>query len=570
MTRPTRRQQRPLVAAALARTRSAFAGVAVVSGVTNLLMLTGPLFMLQIYDRVLSSRSIPTLLALTALVAGLYLFLGVLEIIRARVLTRIGQRIDRELSGPAFDAGLNLPLKTRNSEAAAHPMRDLDLIRQFMSGQGPVAICDLPWLPIYLAIIFFFHPYLGWLGTAGAAILIVITVVNEYTLRKPVERLAAMTRARNAFAEAGRRNAEVLRAMGMAPRYRERFAQNDQAYQAVQGRVGDMTGGFSAGTKVFRLALQSAVLALGAWLAIMQAITPGVMIAASILTARALAPIEAAIGQWRHFLACRQARRRLGDMLGHGLDASPEMQLPLPKTRLDVESLAIAAPGDRHALIQDLRFSLKAGDALGVIGPSGSGKSTLARALVGIWPAMRGSIRLDGATLEQWAPEELGPAIGYLPQGVELFDGTVAENIARFAAEADPQDVVAAAQRAGVHDLILQFSDGYDTRIGENGAILSAGQRQRIGLARALYGQPFLIVLDEPNANLDSEGEKALSEAIAAARADDAIVIVIAHRPSALANVDQVLVMQGGRQAAIGPRDEVLRRTTIRPVPATA
>ena len=570
MTRPTRRQQRPLVAAALARTRSAFAGVAVVSGVTNLLMLTGPLFMLQIYDRVLSSRSIPTLLALTALVAGLYLFLGVLEIIRARVLTRIGQRIDRELSGPAFDAGLNLPLKTRNSEAAAHPMRDLDLIRQFMSGQGPVAICDLPWLPIYLAIIFFFHPYLGWLGTAGAAILIVITVVNEYTLRKPVERLAAMTRARNAFAEAGRRNAEVLRAMGMAPRYRERFAQNDQAYQAVQGRVGDMTGGFSAGTKVFRLALQSAVLALGAWLAIMQAITPGVMIAASILTARALAPIEAAIGQWRHFLACRQARRRLGDMLGHGLDASPEMQLPRPKTRLDVESLAIAAPGDRHALIQDLRFSLKAGDALGVIGPSGSGKSTLARALVGIWPAMRGSIRLDGATLEQWAPEELGPAIGYLPQGVELFDGTVAENIARFAAEADPQDVVAAAQRAGVHDLILQFSDGYDTRIGENGAILSAGQRQRIGLARALYGQPFLIVLDEPNANLDSEGEKALSEAIAAARADDAIVIVIAHRPSALANVDQVLVMQGGRQAAIGPRDEVLRRTTIRPVPATA
>ena len=570
MTRPTRRQQRPLVAAALARTRSAFAGVAVVSGVTNLLMLTGPLFMLQIYDRVLSSRSIPTLLALTALVAGLYLFLGVLEIIRARVLTRIGQRIDRELSGPAFDAGLNLPLKTRNSEAAAHPMRDLDLIRQFMSGQGPVAICDLPWLPIYLAIIFFFHPYLGWLGTAGAAILIVITVVNEYTLRKPVERLAAMTRARNAFAEAGRRNAEVLRAMGMAPRYRERFAQNDQAYQAVQGRVGDMTGGFSAGTKVFRLALQSAVLALGAWLAIMQAITPGVMIAASILTARALAPIEAAIGQWRHFLACRQARRRLGDMLGHGLDASPEMQLPRPKTRLDVESLAIAAPGDRHALIQDLRFSLKAGDALGVIGPSGSGKSTLARALVGIWPAMRGSIRLDGATLEQWAPEELGPAIGYLPQGVELFDGTVAENIARFAAEADPQDVVAAAQRAGVHDLILQFSDGYDSRIGENGAILSAGQRQRIGLARALYGQPFLIVLDEPNANLDSEGEKALSEAIAAARADDAIVIVIAHRPSALANVDQVLVMQGGRQAAIGPRDEVLRRTTIRPVPATA
>ncbi len=570
MTKSAKGQQQPLVAAALSRTRGAFTGVAFVSAVTNLLMLTGPLFMLQIYDRVLSSRSVPTLVALTALVAGLYLFLGVLEIIRARVLTRIGQRVDRELSGPAFDAGLNLPLKTRNSEAAAHPMRDLDRIRQFMAGQGPVAICDLPWLPIYLAIIFMFHPYLGWLGTAGAVILIVITLINEYTLRKPVERLAAMTRTRNAFAEAGRRNAEVLRAMGMGPRYRRRFEVTDAPYQAIQARVGDMTGSFSAGTKVFRLGLQSAVLALGAWLAIMQAITPGVMIAASILTARALAPIEAAIGQWRHFIACRQAHRRLGEMLGHGLAADPDMVLPRPASRLDVENIAVAAPGDKHALIQDLRFSLKAGDALGVIGPSGSGKSTLARALVGIWPAMRGTIRLDGATLDQWAPEALGPAIGYLPQGVELFDGTVAENIARFDPDADPQAIVAAAERAGVHELILQFPDGYDTRIGEYGAILSVGQRQRIGLARALYGQPFLIVLDEPNANLDAEGEKALSEAIAAARADEAIVVVIAHRPSALANVDQVLVMQGGRQAAIGPRDEVLRRTTIRPVPATA
>ena len=550
--------------------RGAFFGVGAVSGVTNLLMLTGPLFMLQIYDRVLASRSVPTLVVLCALVAGLYLFLGILEVIRSRVLTRIGRRLEEQLGDVTFDAVLTLPLKTTRTDAASQPLRDLDRMRQFMSGPGPVAICDLPWLPAYLAIIFVFHPLLGWLGTAGAVILVVVTVSSEAILRAPMARLAKLAGARSAFVEAGRRNAEALRSMGMAGAYAARWRRTNADYLAEQGRVGDATGGFSATTKVFRLALQSAVLALGAWLAIRQEVSPGVMIAASILTARALAPIEQAIGQWRGFVEFRQSRRRLQDLLERLREDGARMPLPRPSRSLRVEGLAVAAPGTAAAIVQDLRFELSAGQGLGIIGPSGSGKSTLVRALVGIWAPARGTIRLDGAELDQWSPEALGPAIGYLPQGVELFDGTVAENIARFAPDAPPDGIIAAARQAGVHDLVLSLPEGYDTRIGEGGAVLSAGQRQRVGLARALYGSPFLIVLDEPNASLDSEGERALSEAIVAAREAGAIVVVVAHRPNALACLDQVLVMAGGRQAAFGARDEVLRKTTMRVVPESA
>lgn len=563
-------ERRPVVAAAMQSARGAFFGVAAVSGMTNLLMLTGPLFMLQIYDRVLASRSVPTLVVLCALVAGLYLFLGLLEIIRARVLTRIGRRLEEQLGDVTFDAVLTLPLKTTRTDAASQPLRDLDRMRQFMSGPGPVAICDLPWLPAYLAIIFMFHPLLGWLGTAGAVILVVVTVSSEAILRGPMTRLAKLAGARSAFVEAGRRNAEALRSMGMAGAYAARWRRTNAEYLGEQERVGDTTGGFSATTKVFRLALQSAVLALGAWLAIRQEITPGVMIAASILTARALAPIEQAIGQWRGFIGFRQSRRRLQELLERIGGETQRMALPRPGASLAVAGLGIAAPGSGSAIVQDLRFDLTAGQGLGIIGPSGSGKSTLARALVGIWPPARGTIRLDGAELDQWSPEALGPAIGYLPQGVELFDGTVAENIARFAPDAPPDAIIAAARQAGVHELVLSLPEGYDTQIGEGGAVLSAGQRQRVALARALYGSPFLIVLDEPNASLDSEGERALSDAILAARKAGSIVVVIAHRPNALACVDQVLVMAGGRQMAFGPRDDVLRKTTMRAVPESA
>ncbi|MGF6257420.1 type I secretion system permease/ATPase [Ensifer sp. ZNC0028] len=563
-------RRQSLVSAALRSTRRTFVGVAALSAVTNLLMLTGPLFMMQVYDRVLVSRSVPTLVALSVLAVGLYLFLGLLEVLRARILTQIGQKLEEQLGAPSFDAVLKLPLRLSRKELVSQPLRDLDQIRQFMSGQGPIAICDMPWLPVYLAILFLFHSYLGWLAVAGAVALIVLTLASEFVLRAPLQRLAQLTSSRVELIEAGRRNAEALRAMGMTGAYSAKWHAANNDYVEEQRRTNDSTNSFATTSKIFRLALQSAVLALGAWLAIYQLASPGAMIAASILTSRALAPIEQAIGQWRGFVNARQARRRLENILG-GLAADRKpMPLPSPKRSINVADLAVLAPGTTTPLVREVNFALTAGQGLGVIGPSGSGKSTLARALVGIWPAARGAIRLDGAELDNWDPEVLGTSIGYLPQGVELFDGTIAENIGRLRADADPAAIIEAATQAGVHELVLSMPDGYDTRIGAAGAALSAGQRQRIGLARALYGKPFLIVLDEPNASLDAEGEVGLTNAIVAARRAGSIVVVIAHRPNALAAVDQVLVMAKGSMVAFGPRDEVLRKTTVRAVPESA
>ncbi|WP_234828152.1 type I secretion system permease/ATPase [Sinorhizobium fredii] len=562
--------RRSLVAAALRETRKAFVGVAALSAVTNLLMLTGPLFMMQVYDRVLASRSVPTLVALSILAIGLYLFLGLLEVIRSRILTQIGQRLEEQLGGPTFDTVLKLPLRMSKKEAISQPLRDLDQVRQFMSGQGPIAMCDMPWLPIYLAILFLFHAYLGWLAVAGALVLIALTLLSEVTLRQPMQRLSQLGGSRSEFIEAGRRNAEALQAMGMSGAYAARWHAMNGDYLDEQRRTSDATSGFAAASKIFRLALQSAVLALGAWLAIYQLASPGAMIAASILTSRALAPIEQAVAQWRGFVNARQARRRLESVLDKFADSRQPMPLPAPRRTLDVAGLVVAAPGSNAAIVREVSFKLAAGQGVGVIGPSGSGKSTLARALVGVWSAARGTIRLDGAELSQWEHEALGPSIGYLPQGVELFDGTIAENISRFAREADPTAIIEAAEQAGVHQLILSMPEGYDTRIGTAGAVLSAGQRQRIGLARALYGKPFLLVLDEPNASLDADGEAALTNAILSARKAGAIVVVIAHRPNALAAVDQVLVLAEGRAVAFGPRDEVLRKTTVRAVSETA
>lgn len=563
-------ERRRLVAAALRQTLAAFVGVAALSAVTNLLMLTGPLFMMQVYDRVLASRSVPTLVALSVLAIGLYLFLGLLEALRARILTQIGQRLEEQLGGPTFDAVLKLPLRMSKKEAISQPLRDLDQIRQFMSGQGPIAICDMPWLPVYLAILFLFHAYLGWLAVAGAVVLIVLTLASEFALRAPMQRLAQLASSRAEFIEAGRRNAEALRAMGMTGAYSAKWHAANAHYVDEQRRMSDATSSFATTSKIFRLALQSAVLALGAWLAIYQLASPGTMIAASILTSRALAPIEQAIGQWRGFVNARQARRRLEDILGTFSDGRQPMPLPRPRRSLGVSGLAVLAPGATAPLVRDISFALSTGQGLGIIGPSGSGKSTLARALVGVWPPVRGTIRLDGAELDNWDPEARGSSIGYLPQGVELFDGTIAENISRFADKVDPAAIIEAATLAGVHELVLAMPDGYDTRIGAAGAILSAGQRQRIGLARALYGKPFLIVLDEPNASLDAEGEVGLTNAIIAARQAGSIVVVIAHRPNALAAVDQVLVMAKGGMVAFGPRNEVLRKTTVRAVPESA
>jgi ATP-binding cassette subfamily C protein PrsD len=558
------------VSDALRATRSAFIGVAALSCVTNLLMLTGPLFMMQIYDRVLASRSVPTLVVLSILVIGIYLLLGILEVIRSRILIRIGSSIDSTLSDAAVHTELRLPLKLSRMQAAPKPVRDLDTLRGFLSGPGPVAICDLPWLPIYLALIFLFHVYLGWLALAGAVVLAILTVCSEYILRKPSQHIAQLGVVRADMIEAGRRNTESLHAMGMAQAYTRQWQGLNDDFLHEHSRTADITSGFSATTKIFRLALQSAVLALAAWLAIHQEMSPGAMIAASILSSRALAPVEQAIAHWRVFLAARQARSRLHDVIGRLETAPVPMRLPSPERDLTVDGVCVAAPGTSQILVRDINLTLKAGDGLGIIGPSGSGKSTLARALVGVWPTLRGTIRLDGAELIQWTPENLGSSIGYLPQGVELFDGTIAENICRFIPETNPADIIAAAQAANIHHFILSLQQGYDTRIGMNGSVLSAGQRQRLGLARALFGKPFLVVLDEPNANLDAEGEAALTQAVLDARQTGAIVVIIAHRPNALAAVDHVLVMNSGAQAAFGPRDDILRKTTLRTVAESA
>ncbi|CVI17464.1 putative ABC transporter family, HlyB subfamily; putative protease secretion (ATP-binding protein) [Agrobacterium fabacearum CFBP 5771] len=558
--------RRPPVAAALQATRNAIGSVALLSAFTNILMLTGPLFMMQVYDRVLSSRSVPTLVALSMLAIVLYLFLGILELIRSRILSRIGERIEEQLGGPTFDAVMLLPLRMSKKEVAAQPVRDLEHMRQFMSGPGPVAICDMPWLPLYIGILFLFHAYLGWLAIAGATLLIVLTLCSDAVLRDPTRRVAALSSTRADYMEAGRRNAEALYAMGMKGAYARKWHETNAAYVEEQRRASDATSSFSTFSKIFRLALQSAVLALGAWLAIKQLASPGAMIASSILTSRALAPIEQAIGQWRGFVNFRQAKARLGQLLDKIGPSEDRMALPAPSKTLSVSSVAVVAPGNQSPTVRDVTFSLTAGQGLGIIGPSGSGKSTLVRALVGIWPPARGTVRLDGAEIDQWHPEALGPSIGYLPQGVELFDGTIAENISRFSGTANPSDIIEAARQADVHELILSMPEGYDTRIGNGGASLSAGQRQRIGLARALFGEPFLIVLDEPNASLDAEGEMALTNAIVVARQRGAIVVIVAHRPNALSAVDNVLVLAQGAMVAFGPRDEVLRKTTMRAV----
>ncbi len=553
---------RTRVASALTQTRKAFYGIAALSAVTNILMLTGPLFMMQVYDRVLTSRSVPTLVALTLLALGIYAFLGVLEMMRSKILLQIGRRIDEELSEPTFNTVLSLPLAMAKGDAVAQPLRDLDQIRGFMSGSGPIAICDLPWMPLYILILYIFHPYFGYAALAGAAFLMALTFCSEFLLRNPTRKLSQLVSARWELVEAGKRNAEPLHAMGMRTAYANRFDEVNRRYVEGQTTTSDLTASFSAVSKIFRMALQSAILALGAWLVIQQLASPGAIIASSILTSKALAPIEMVIGQWRSFINARQSRHRLEDMLERFGEARSPMPLPAPKTSLSVSGLAVIPPGSAKPIIHDVSLSLFAGQGLGIIGPSGSGKSTLSRALVGIWPPARGSIRLDGAALNQWDPEALGPSIGYLPQGVDLFDGTIAENISRFSAQASPELIIEAAKLAGVHDLILSMPDGYDTAIGNHGAILSSGQRQRIGLARALYGKPFLIVLDEPNANLDSEGEVALTKAIIAARAAGSIIVVVAHRPNALQALDHVLVMNSGAMVAFGPRDEVLRKAT--------
>jgi ATP-binding cassette, subfamily C, bacterial PrsD len=553
------------LAAVLSASRGAFVGVGLLSGVLNVLMLTGSFYMLEVYDRVLPSRSVPTLIALTGIVLILYVFQGLIDLIRARILARVGASFDETLSGRIYENLVRLPLKTRVGGDGLQPLRDLDQIRSFLSSPGPTALFDLPWIPLYLAICFAFHFWIGMTALIGAAILVALTLLTEIFTREPTKAAVIHGVGRNSLAESSRRNAEVLRAMGMAGRFGTLWSQSNAKYVAAQQQAADVSGGLGAMSKVLRLVLQSGVLGVGAYLVIQQNATAGVIIASSILTSRALAPVDLAIAHWRGFVSARQGWRRLSDLMSALPSEEKPMALPAPTAALSVESASVIVPGGQRLVVQDATFMLKAGNGLGIIGPSASGKSSLARMIVGVWAPARGKIRIDGAALEQWDPEELGRHIGYLPQDVELFAGTVAQNIARFESSADPETVIAAAKAAGIHEMILHLPEGYETDIGEGGTSLSAGQRQRLALARALHGDPFLVVLDEPNSNLDAEGEQALTQAILGVRARGGIAVVIAHRPSALAGVDLVLTMTDGKVQAFGPKDEVLNKVLRRP-----
>jgi PrtD family type I secretion system ABC transporter len=531
--------------------------------VINILALTGSFYMLQVYDRVIPSHSIPTLIGLSVLMVGLYTFNGVFELIRTRVLSRIGLRFDKALRLRVFDAMLLLPIRAGAKGEALQPVRDLDQIRNFLASAGPTALFDMPWMPLYLGMTYLLHPWLGLVATAGAVILVALAVLTEVRGREPTQSANKSATAVNVFGEASRRNVEAAQAMGLGPQLGVMWTRLNARHQRDQLAAGDLVGGIATISRVIRLVLQSGMLGLGAYLTVAGEATGGVMIASSILTSRALAPIEIAIANWRGFLGAQQSYDRLGKLLGGLAAEQHKMPLPAPKRSLSVEALAVAAPGQPKPILRGVTFALEAGQGLGIIGPSASGKSTLARALVGVWlpiPMTGGLVRIDGAALDQLSSADLGPHIGYLPQDIELFEGTVAENIARFRADATGDAIIAAARAAGLHDLILHLPQGYDTRIGEGGAALSAGQRQRIALARALFGDPFLVVLDEPNSNLDSAGDSALTEAISSVRARGGIVIVIAHRPSALVGLDLLLAMANGQQVGFGPKDEILRK----------
>ncbi|WP_421708798.1 type I secretion system permease/ATPase [Algihabitans sp.] len=540
--------------------RGNIGAVTLFSCAVNLLMLTVPLYMLQVYDRVLVSRSIETLLALTALAAGLLIALGLFEFVRQRILLRSANRLDSEVAPKLLRASHDLELAGRSS--GTQPLRDLSTLRQFTTGSGILAFFDAPWTPLFIAVIFVLHPLLGLVALAAAVVLFALALLGEIVTRKPLEEAGRHNRTAQSVADAGLRNAEAVAAMAMRPALETRWQERQDWGWALQSRAGERSGALGASVKSVRLGFQVAMLGVGAWLVLGEAITPGAMIASSIILGRALAPVEASIGAWRGFIGARGAYQRIRDVLNDpAAEEEERLSLPAPEGRLSVEHLAAAAPGSARPILRGISFSLEPGESLAVIGPSAAGKSTLARLLVGVWPAQGGCVRLDSAEVWTWQPEELGQHLGYLPQDIELFDATVAENIARMGA-ADSQKVIAAARLAGAHEMILRLSDGYETRIGTCGARLSAGQRQRVGLARALYGTPKLVVLDEPNANLDNEGEAALRQAIVALRQQSITSIVIAHRPSILSVVDKVMLLRDGRIEEFGTPQEVIPKVT--------
>jgi len=532
--------------------------VGIFSFFVNLLMLTGPLYMLNIYDRVLSSRSFETLLALSVLVAFLYAMMGILDFVRGRVMGRVGARFQATLDRRVFAAVLKATTLNRAPREAATGLRDLEAVQRLITSPALMALFDLPWVPLFFLGIFLFHPLMGILAVCGAAILLVVALLNQFMSRKPLEAANAASFASEQLGAHIRSESEMVHSLGM------RQAAFDR-WQVARGQsldttidAADTAGTFTALTKSFRLFLQSAMLGLGAYLVLINQLTPGAMIAGSILLGRALSPIEMLVGQWAIFQRGREGWRNLSVLLGYIPAEQPRTKLPQPKARLVADQVTVVPPGESQAALRMVSFDIHPGQAVGVIGTSGAGKSTLARVLTGVWQPAGGKIRLDGAALDQYDPDVLGQHVGYLPQRVQLFDGTIKENIARMSMTPDDAKVVAAAQAAAAHDMILKLPDGYDTRVSAVSGRLSGGQIQRIGLARALYGDPVVVVLDEPNSNLDNEGSIALNKAIKTLKSEGKIVFIMAHRPSAIQECDVLLVLENGTRRAFGPKDDVL------------
>ncbi|SHE36967.1 ATP-binding cassette, subfamily C, EexD [Modicisalibacter ilicicola DSM 19980] len=541
---------------ALKACKGSFMTVGFFSMFINLLMLVPPLYMLQVYDRVITTRSEETLFMLTLVAVFLLIVMGGLELVRSRILIRVGNRLDTTINRRLYTAMFRRSVLVQGQQSA-QPLSDLTNLRQFLTGNGLFAFFDAPWVPVYLAVLFLFHPWLGLFATAAGVILLALAVANEKATKTLLAEANSEQIQAQDLANSNLRNSEVLHAMGMLPGIMGRWAGRHHEFLAKQSQASDRASALTNASKVLRILFQSLILGLGAFLVLQGSMTPGMMIAGSILMGRALAPIDQMIGSWKGFVGSRSAYHRLNELLEQIPQDDRRMSLPAPRGDVAIESVAAAPPGVRMATLRGVNFNVSRGEHVGIIGPSAAGKTTLARVLLGVWPPQVGTVRLDGADITQWNRDELGPHIGYLPQDIELFDGTISENIARFG-EVDAQKVVEAARKAGVHEMILQLPNGYDTHIRASSGALSGGQRQRVGLARALYGNPVLVVLDEPNSNLDDRGERALAAALRTLKAEGVTLFVISHRTSILKSMDNLLVLKDGQVSLYGPRDQVL------------
>lgn len=546
--------------------RKTFYRLGAFSAVINVLMLLPAIYMLQIYDRVLHSRNETTLLMLTLMVVGLYALMALLELVRSSVLIRVGNQLDMRLNSRVFTAAFERNLRKSGSNPA-QSLHDMTSVRQFLTGNGLFAFFDAPWAPIYLVVTFMFHWILGVFVLVGILILMALAWLTEISTRKPLAEANQAAMAASTYANNNLRNAEVIEAMGMLTALRERWFKFQGTVLEKQTEASDKAARINSLTRMVRISLQSLALGVGALLAIKNEISPGMMIASAILLGLALKPVEMAISTWKQLINTRAAYHRLEELLQEFPERGAKMSLPRPNGNIAIENAAAIPPGSHTAVLRGLNFAINQGDVVGIIGPSAAGKTSLARLLVGVWPAQSGKVRLDGAEIYRWNKDELGPHIGYLPQDVELFEGSIAENIARFG-EIDPNKVIDAAKQAGVHEMVLHFPQGYDTQLGENGCHLSGGQRQRIGLARALYGDPALVVLDEPNSNLDEVGELALLRAVANLKAQGATVALISQRTKILNAVDKLMVLRDGQMHMYGPRDQVLSALALAAQPA--